>query len=286
MSELSWVDSDGNLFPLQVPGEVRTLKGVQGRTFNPVDFDDETVPFQAGERLRQIRHGAREVAVPLLVQGGSQQQVRDRLRVWSRRFDTTRGDGRLVSNMFGSGERELVCRFVGTLESGEQDESDRSQRFVAVFRAFDPFWRDTSDTQLVYDLGEESQPFFPFPPLVLSGGAIFVSPTVTNGGDVDAFPVWTIQGPGGPIILTNVTTGETLGVDTTLVSSSQRVIVDTRPFRKSIVREDGTNLYGQRTSGSSLWSLAPGDNIIQVSLAGATVDSEVRLRFRRRWLSA
>lgn len=283
MSELTWIDPDGVAFPLQVPGEVRTLTGVIGRTFTPVVYDDETVPFQAGERLRQIRHGAREISVPLLIQGQDQREVRDRLRAWSRRFDTTRGEGRLVSAMFGSDQRELPCRFVGLLETGEQNESDRAQRVVAVFRAFDPFFRDTADTVSEFDSG--ALMFFPFFPLTLSGGAVFATPTINNDGDASAYPIWRINGPGGPVALTNLTTGATLELTTTL-TAGQSIVIDTRPFVRSIVDQDGTNLYADRTPGSSLWELAPGPNQVQILLSLSSAASSVELRYRRRWLGA
>lgn len=281
---ITWVDSDGTATVLSDAAATRVSYELAGRFMPPVSFIEDDVPGMDGARLREVRVRPRDVTIPVAVVGADQTEVRTTLRSLMRMFNPKRGDGKLRVTGPDGTVRDLTCRYSQGLEVEERFEKFVGwQRAVVVLRAVDPYWYDTSSTSATYTLGA-STTFFPFFPLVLNSDTVLGTQTIDNTGDVEAFPVWTVHGPCSSIKLTNTTTDEVIDLPVTL-TATQTVTVDTRPFRKTVVRDDGTNLYGSLTTASALWDLPTGLSTITVSLPGATADSYVTLTYSRRWLS-
>lgn len=281
---ISWVDVDATEHDLTDQADVKVLRGPTGRFMPPIALVTEVVPLAPGARLRDIRHDVREVMLPLRVMGSTATEARTALRAFCRRFDPVRGDGHLRVTAPGGDRRELTCRYVGGMEVDEVDGLQTYRRASVVFHAFDPYWYDVSDRVRTYETGEEAT-FFPLFPLRLSSSEVFADATEDNDGDVEAWPVWTITGPGSGPVLRNLTTGKHLSLTHTLAAGDV-VVVDTRPGVKTITDEDGTNLYSTRASGSALWSLATGSNTLRIELSSATDATSVRMTYRRGFLSA
>lgn len=283
MSEtVVWLDADGGSTTLDVNWNVT------GRFMPPVVFQEDEVPGQPGMRLRSARHGVREFVLPLWITAASETALRTAIRSLVAKMDPSRGAGRIRVTAPGGDQREITCSVSGGLELAETLGSDSGylmQRAVVSFRCHDPYWTDVADTEVSWTLGEAPGTFFPIFPLVLAGSEIFVQATVTNTGDVQAWPVWTITGPGSALTIRNFHTNKLLFVDESL-SAGESVVVDTRPGVKSVTKNDGTNLYPSLFLNSSLWPLQRGDNLIWVELFGATTESSVVLRYRNQYLGA
>lgn len=282
----TWIDPDGVQTVLNDQTVLEVGWDIQGRYMPPVEFVEDDVPAQDGSRLRQVRVRPRDIALPIDVLVADTSALRVLMRTLMRTFHPQRGDGRLRVTSADGTTRELTCRYRQGLELQERFEAGHGvQRTVVVFRAVDPFWYDTAPMSSTFTSG--AAPTFlgnPFLPIKLSSDTILGEQTVTNDGDVDAWPVWTIAGPATSITLTNVTTGEVLTLPVTL-TAAQSVVIDTRPFKKTVRRDDGTNLYGNLSAGSALWSLGQGATIINTQVAGSTAATFVTLVFSRRWLS-
>lgn len=274
---ITWIDADGTSTVLT------TFLPVSGRHMPPIAFEEEGVPEQPGLRLRAVRHREREFVIGVLFREGSDAELREAIRDLVAKMDPTRGDGIIRVTAPGGDQREIVCRYAAGLELDEQP-AWRSQKAPVVFKAHDPYWRATSDTQQPFELGDTAT-FFPFFPLRLTSSEIFADATVTNLGDVDAWPVWTITGPGSAITLRNLTTGKQLTLSVTL-GAGESVVIDTRPGAKTVVRDDGTNEFPELSSASSLWPLQRGANGVRVEMTSATTDSLVLLAWRPRYLGA
>jgi phage-related protein len=281
---VSWVDPDGAVTPLSDQGSARVSYELGGRFMPPVSFIEDDVPRQDGARLREVRVAPREVVVPIAVVGADQTEVRTTLRSLMRAFNPKRGNGKLRVTAPDGTVRDLTCRYSQGLEIEEKFEKFVGwQRAVVVLRAVDPYWYDTAATSTTYTV-ETPEPFFPIFPLKLNSDTVLGTQTIDNTGDVEAFPVWTVHGPCTSITLSNSTTGQTIDLPVAL-TAAQTVTIDTRPFRKTVSRDDGTNLYGSLSTSSSLWVLPVGLSTIVAELPGATVDSYVTLTYSRRWLS-
>lgn len=283
---LTFIDPTGVEHPLMA-GDVEVEFGVEGRGMPPVRSVLDEIPGQPGAQRRQTLFGVREIVVPLEVFGTSQAGLRVRLRALVKALNPTRGDGVLRAVAPDGVTREIGCRYDSGMELVEGlDLLGNVQRAGVVFTATDPFWYDTAPMTSTFTTG--AQPNFlgnPFLPVKLASDTVLGQQTVVNDGDVETWPVWTVNGPATSITLSNVTTGETLSLPITL-TASQSVIINTRPFQKTVRRNDGTNLYGSLGAGSSLWSLREGATVINAQVAGSSVDTFVTLVFARRWLSA
>jgi len=103
-------------------------------------------------------------------------------------------------------------------------------------------------------------------------------------GDVESWPIITVVGPGQNPSARNLTTGASWTVTTSL-AAGQRLVVDHRPGWKRVTIDDA-NAYPLLTSDSSLWSLAPGDNKIELALANTDPTASITLNWENAWLAA
>jgi phage-related protein len=262
--------------------EIPKRRGTRGRGMPPISRIEEEVPGQSGARLRETRHGVREVAIPMDLTG-DMSTLRATLRTWMSTLDPARGDGRLLVTSHTGDQRELFCRYDDGLDLVEQLAT--FQKAVLVFRAVDPYWYDLSDSVASWTSGVTTATFFPFFPLRLSSSEVFADDIVNNTGDTDAWPVWQITGPGSDLHLRNLTSGKTLSLTGLTLLAGETVTIDTRPGQKTVTKDDGTNLYSY-IGTSSLWALLVGSNSVRIELTGATSASVVQLNFKRRFLSA
>lgn len=282
MAEVTeWIDADGISSTLDVEWNAT------GRGMPPVEFEEDKVPERAGSRVRAVRHGTRDITLPLWITAASPADLRTALRALMLTMDPSRGDGKIrVTSELGD-QREVTCRYLAGLELAESLGSTSGpllQRVPVTFRAFDPYWYAVSDSTASFSTGAAAT-FFPFFPLRLSASEVFATGNITNVGDVSAWPVWTITGPGSNPVLRNLTTGKMILL-TTSISTGEGIVIDTREGAKSITKTDGTNIFSTLYELSSLWPLQRGVNAVQVELTGSDSNSLVSVAYRPRYLMA
>lgn len=277
-----WVDPDDGVTELDCEWDAN------GRFAPDPIFEADGVPGQPGMRLRSVRHDVHEFQMKFWVYQPSEEQLRTEVRNTVYRMDPTRGLGRLRVIAPGGDSREIFCRVsrgLGLNEVLSEDAAFYAQRVTATFLAHDPYWYSVGDTAIVYTGDVEAATFFPFFPLRLSAGAVFVDDNdVNNPGDLEAWPVWTISGPASNVVISNLTTEKSIVLNTT-ITSGQSVTIDTRPGAKTVLNDDGTSLFSLMSATSSLFSLAQGTNHIQVSMDSTSATSSIRLAFRARYFA-
>lgn len=276
-----WLDPNGTATTLWVEYDVK------GAFAPPVAVLDEDVPGQPGARFREARHLVREFPLPLYWYANTASELHATLRAAAYAMDPTRGEGTLRATSPVGDQRQIGCRVTAGMDLtqalGEQAGPLR-QRAVVTFRCQDPYWTAVSDVVSVYEMGTLPL-FFPFFPLRLSASEIAVNTTVTNNGEVDSWPVWTITGPGSAVTLTNLTTGKSLAIPDVTLGNGESIVIDTRPGAKTVTLGDGTNLWSLIPWGSALWPLLPGPNAVRLEMTGTTADSELQLAYRPRYLT-
>lgn len=279
--ETVWIDPAGSMTPLAV--EWRAT----GRFAPSVEIEEDSVPGQPGARIRAVRHGPREFSLALWIEGDDEGDLRTQMRSLVYSMDAVRGDGRIRVTSPLNDQREITCRVVGGLEMSEvlgENSGPTAQRAVATFRAVDPYWAAVSDVAETFTSASPPS-FFPFFPLRLASSEVFTDTTITNSGDVEAWPIWHVYGPGSALVLRNLTTGQLLELTVSL-AVNEYVVIDTRPGAKTVAKNDGTNLFPNLSTSSALWPLQAGSTSLRVEMAGTTSDSSVRLTFRPRYLTA
>lgn len=287
---LAWIDADGAATPLtgQPDMDVHWALGVEGRFMPPVAYTEDAVYEQPGTRLRSVRMGARDVTLPITVIGDDEQQVRSKVRSLLRQFNPVRGDGTLRATSPDGTMRDLRCRYVQGMEGLEaRDNMGRSfLRMVLVLHASSPFWTDTAASETTYTVGG-TPPFLNSAWLGsrwLTSDTVLGRQVITNDGDLDAYPVFTVAGPANSVTITNDTTGERIAYEAALLAG-EVLTIDTRPFVKTVTREDGSNRYASLSLDSVLFSLPPGSSTVLLDVPGSTVDTYAVVSYRRTWLS-
>lgn len=251
------------------------------RMMPPVTIFSIRTPATHGGRFQGARHDERLAVIPVVTPGA--QAGRDELRRWAKALDPAKGEGTLTVVQGAWAGRQLVCVYETGLEALAEEWPLLGEAELG-FRACDPYWQDSAESSSVATIAGTGFTWFPFFPLVLGASDVFAQLTITNLGDVDAWPVVTVIGPGTDLHLTNLTTGKDLLLTGNIAAGSV-VVIDTRPGRKTVTI-DGVNAFSRLAATSSLWPLVPGQNRVSIGFASGTAQSKVTFAWRNRWLAA
>lgn len=275
-----WEDPDGAVTTLDVDWDA------DGRYMPEVYFEEDETPGQDGSRNRSTRFKPHEFTLLLTVVGTDEPTLRTAVRNLVSAMNPKRGMGKIrVTSPLGD-VREINCKAASGLGVTEKAgvSGPTMQQIPVTFRAFDPLWRDASDTTDAFVINDPVS-FFPFFPLRLTNSQIAVDDTVNNTGDDDAWPVWTIVGPGSVIKLSNLTTGEVISLPTTTLGVGESIVIDSGA--KTATRQDGSNAFpALDIFVSTMWALQVGVNLIRLEMSAAVVGvSSLQVSYRKRYLS-
>jgi hypothetical protein len=257
------------------------LAGAAGRLMPPVKLTTLPVPLMNGSRFLGAAHLESIVSVPVAFPGTLTDRAE--LRRWARVLDPTKGEGTLAVVGGPSAGRQLRCCYDAGLDELEETFG-ATNLGTLLFRAAWPYWQAATEQQITVQQGSVVVRWFPFLPLVLGASDAFGTASVTNVGDVPAWPVFTVTGPGSEVRAENMTTGQAWQV-TGALAAGQQLVVDTRPGAK-LVTIDGANAFPRLAAGSSLWPLLPGLNQVQIAIALTSTATIATMAWRDAWLSA
>lgn len=258
-----------------------TRTEAKARMMPPVKIDTVKVPQAQGARFQGARHDERIVTLPVVFPGPT--AGRDELRRWARALDPLKGEGTLTVVQGAFAGRQLTCVY----EAGLDDLTEEYPLLglgALMFRAADPYWSDSIEHATVATL-DLTHHWFPFLPLILGPSDIFSRPTLVNPGDVDAWPVVTVTGPGENLRITNETTGQFWAFSQPF-NLGDTLVVDHRPGHKSARFNGDTNVFGALSPDSSLWGLVTGPNALAIEFDNPGGNSQVAFTWRSRWLAA
>jgi hypothetical protein len=287
LDTLTWVDPTGLEFPLEV-----LAGGPSGRFGPSISRSDGKIPGRPGVRRIQVLDADADVSVPILVedQGNG---LRTELRTLVRALDPNRGPGYLRSECPEDGSTRIFRSRYDSGLSFDEPYSPDCQLMMLVFAAEDePYWEDETDTIEAFTAASTTETvnwfgrnWFPF---TLSASAVNATIGLTNPGDVDAWPVITVAGPGSELVVSNPDTGDELALtgDGFTLGVNESVTIDTRPRRKTVTHSSGASLFAALSAASQFFSLPPGASRLSVRMASATVASQVTVAYRPRYRSA
>lgn len=274
-----FIDPDGAITTLVVDWDA------ENRFMPKVVHETDGTPGQPGSRIRASRHDVRDFTIRAVFVTSDELTLRAAQRAIVRTMDPVRGTGKIrVTSPIGD-VREIAVRYSDGLGMTEKpDMSGPTMQFADItFTAFDPYWYDTSSASQTFTIGAVPS-FFPFFPLRLTSSQIVVDGTITNTGDIECWPVFTITGPGSVIVIRNLTTGANIIFSTLVLGSGESVVVDTGP--PTVKKNDGTNVYPDLDINSTLWAIQPGTNVIRMEMAGAVAGvSALTVSYKQRYLS-
>jgi hypothetical protein len=225
------------------------------------------------------RHEDRPLDLPFLFEGDNE--------------DDLRGNVRAILDVLAAGEGILRITRTGvarelrntwyTAGLREKGNGGRTIKTVLSFDALDPYWYDPTGQQVTFAGGVVAGTFFPFFPIVLSPSSVLAEETIVNPG-VEAWPIWTISGPGGTITLENVTTGRKVVWNGTM-ADGETLVIDTRPLYKTVELNDANAWAYVSYDDTDLWPLAAGSNTIRVVMTGTDAGSQALLEYNPRYIS-
>jgi phage-related protein len=281
LEQVIWMDGGGGSLDLNnrdTHFATRKRVGVWSPVFK---LQSSRLPLAEGSQLERVVIEERGLDLEVKLRGQTRAGLYSLLRDLSQRMDPTKGNGQIkVISEDGSTTRLLNCRPEGMTKV---DEQMMNAVLTLSYTAFDPYWYANTDTVVTFTTGGQVTTFFPFFPLRVTNSTVFSSQTIANAGDAPSYPILTIAGPGQNIALRNITTGKWLALSG-ILSASDTIVIDTRIGKKSILL-NGNNAFDQLVRGSSFWSLAPGNNVVNVEISLSTGGTSAQIRFTPRYLS-
>lgn len=168
------------------------------------------------------------------------------------------------------------------LPEGEPSRTWNS--YQVTFRSTFPFFEGTETDESQQVTSSDYGVVVPAPvPSPLTSTVVASSPTdplsLTNAGNANAYPIFTITGPGTTFTVSNSTTGHSMTISTTL-AAGQTISID--PWNKTVTK-DGSNILST-FSGAWIY-LQPGINTLAFSVtSGSDVNTTLRTVFKNTYL--
>lgn len=295
---VTYTDPAGTVWPLtsRSLGWYTLADGVSGLGAAQYELTADAHP-RGGARLRHAQAQPRTIVWPVRVYGADHVEFVGRWRALASAFTRTLRLGPDGSPTPGTLEVARPDGTQRTIEVFYQDGFDglgtsTTGRIVdtAVMSLWceDPYWVDTQPVVVHREYGVGTSFLAPFP--TVSSSQVLGATTVTNGGDVDVWPTWTITGPASLITFTREDTGESFTLDPADVGhgallAGQKVTIRTDPVQ--VRYQDGSNWVGALDwPDAALWSLPPGLTDMTFLLVGAGPGSAVDMSFRPRYETA
>lgn len=289
---VTYIDPDGHAWAWGDLTAKVFATAVAGLGSPPVAFTQLGLP-SGGAFAQSHLAAARTITVGLYAYDDEDQEaflaLVDRLAkaLWSQRAGKP-APGILVIARPDGTARQIKVYCTDGMDLSDDDRTKSGlmwATYPVTLAAPDPFFEDADATSREFG-SSTAAGVPPMPPIVLAPSSLLGDTSVDNSGDADAYPVWTIHGPGTPT-LTNTTTGRSFGLDVSL-GDDEVVVVDTRPGMQSAVDQDSVNRWADlvRSSPRDLWQLIPGVNDLNLSIGDSGAGSKISLSFTRRWLRA
>lgn len=283
--------------------------GPDGWDLPRFDLKFEESPNLDGGYFRSVRATTREMALPVYIYGSDRRGVIDLKRQLLNAMNPKNGPVRIVAREANGSTRSITAYYVSGMEGNESRETSGFTwiKYVVVVRAMEPYWTSGAPESHAWFMNPERHWFLTnkkdhlkFIPIRVSDGLIS-SPRneIPVDADVETWPVWEIYGPiSGKIAFTNETSGKSLtfGPSFGLASDNDRIVIDTRPGTKTIIKQHyqggewiddpKPNWWNRLGENPQLWPLVPGMNLVSVEGQGAVgVTTRIVCTYRKRYFS-
>lgn len=279
-----WEGWDSTLWELsgtRSSNGVRLLAGTRGFHFPPKTPFKSVAANAPGSRPRGHRVTDREVMWNLAVyEGGRSQAWLDFDAAWWKTLEYGRTGTWVVTQPNGTSRRLQLSMVDDGFPSVDVDPSLMGWAHYGVtLEATQPFWEGAPIVGGPWSGGSDPGDF----PWHIGSGSTLGSAVMSNPGDVDAYPVWTVEGP---------TTSVTVGVGSRLITfpsdlaEGESVVIDPRPGPRGKSVYDNTG--ARRTSELTVRDFAPipagGSSELSLSMVGAgSVSAVLKPLHFRAW---
>lgn len=252
-----------------------------------VDWVSES-PSVDGDWWRGRHVKAREVLWPISIRsayGASQEWLDVDRRFWDTMLPGRRGRWRVAQPNGTS--RSLVLELRSGVDVRYSDGFTFGwNRYAIPLIARQPYWEGSPVTGGPWDNGaDNAETFFGSgtgaPPWHIAQGVTLATATVTNPGDVESWPAWTINGPGTDIAIT--VSGNTIAVPFPL-ADGDTLVIDTHPTRQTATLNGTVDKTGDLTQ-AGFAPIPPGASVpVELSLTGpGSISLSMPTYYWRAW---
>lgn len=233
-----------------------------------------------GGTWRGTRKASRDLDVPVTVLGTSRDDVEAKLRRLASAMSDRYGAPKLRATYDNGTAYELTVHFVAGADTTYGD--DAGNLFCSwpmTWRAPDPFWVSTSSTQFSVKAAGTTRGLLtaPLSSLRVSSSQALGSITIENDGDVDAFPVWVIEGPSTSVTITLNGVGFEY---TEALEAGDTITVDTKTA--TVTDAAGVNKYAFLGTAPKLFKIPAGSSTVSIIAEGADSTTRINGNFSPR----
>jgi len=243
-----------------------------GAEMAPLSFAEYRVFGQAGSVHQFTQVDPRMIDFSLLITGENRDEIRQKMRELTTKL-SNRPLTLIVVYPDGE-ERQINCRLADILGRERMGEQGPGWKNVVLsFRCFDPFWY--GDWVVLDSINTTNDP---------EGDVTYVY--VNNQGDAEAWPFIKLYGPvtdpvcklNDPKVHTTIKQFKLTGFT---IPAGRYVVVDTRPGRKTIILDDGQNLYQYLDASiNELFSIPPGEYVVDLDGTNTDVNTRIVVEFQ------
>ncbi|MFF8629688.1 phage tail domain-containing protein [Streptomyces werraensis] len=265
--------------------------GVSGLDLPPFELHADDSPNLDGSSFRSARAAARQILLPVFVYGIDRKTLRQFKRKLANSLNPKAGYCILTFIEQDGIPRRLQCYYAGGMEGNESVDAAGFKwiSYGIQLVAMDPWFYGDTEVAAKWSFGS-AQPFLgnPFLPLRLSSGTPAVeSIEVTNPGDIEAWPIWTITGPLKSFEFTGPD-GSKFGVPAQAggadaLPAGRTLTIDTRPGYKTVLDDQGKNYFPLMNPAPALWSVPPGTSTVKTNLVAGSGTPSVAVRLVPRY---
>lgn len=267
----------------RIPQDFFKAGGMNGMGIAPTTLTI-TDSIGGGGRWRSTRRGVRQANFPIHVFGTDRADILRKLqtlvRVLNDRFSTPK----LVASLPNGQVYEIEMHYSSGFDYTWGSETD-GRHFVKLPLVLvfpDPYWtarwsntlrlQSSSGRGLLKHPGSLSA-------LRISGSSALGELQIVNTGDVDAYPLWKLTGPGASFTAVREVDGATMQY-TQSIAAGQSIYINCAT--KEVYDASGSNLYGGMGPAPKFFGLPPGSSTIAVLLEGATSQSVAQMQYKEK----
>jgi phage-related protein len=219
-----------------------------------------------GGTWRSTRRGIRELDLPIVVIADDRDSVESKLRRLAAALSDRYGTPKLVATYSDGSSYEIEVHYTGGAETlFGSDAGSTYCRWMLTVQAPQPYW--TSQQLVSFSLAYDGSTRGLLPDLSMlkvKTNSVLGSFTIENPGDVDAFPVWTINGKS---TLTSITLNGVGFTYTETTAAGDKRTIDTR--NATVVDASSVNKYAYLGTAPKLFAIPPGRSTITVAITSA-----------------
>lgn len=284
----AWAAPDGNVWPMTNRAlGYWVLKGAIAFGAAPIAITADA-DERGGETPRNIQYQRRLITWPMNLQGKTHTEF---IKLWRKLGDafaqTTvyNKPGWLTVTRPDGSSRMIAAYYQDGWEETQPEAGWMRDQPVVTLYCPQPWWLATTETVIerVYTGGSSHSFFTGFPHI--SSSQTLGDTTVTNNGDVEAWPVWTLTGPATGLTATRHNadgTDDTFALTATLDAGEIVTIATDDP---EILGPDGSSWIDKLNwpTEADLWSIPRGTTSVTFTVSGSDTGTSIRLAFSERY---